>query len=114
MNYKHVNFIYSEPETDEEKEYEEDRRQVSDEYRGIVIQVACARIDCDVEFAFAADHDDIAKDDSGNCFIVSALPEGWGYDRYSGADASLHCPAHRNPPTQAEIEAFNAHEDQQA
>lgn len=106
MNYKHVNFIYSEPETDEEKEYEEDRRQIDQEYRGIAIQVACARIDCEAETAFAADEEDIASDGAGTYFVVTALPEGWGYDRHGGLDPSLHCPAHRNPPTAEEIAAY--------
>lgn len=106
MNYKHVTFVYSEPETDEEKEYEEDRRLVDHEYRGIVVQVACARIDCDVEEAFTADEQDIASDNSRLHFIIVPLPEGWGYDRHGGPDPALHCPNHRNPPTAEELAAF--------
>jgi hypothetical protein len=76
---------------------------------GIHVKLHCGRIDCNEVHVLALDESCIVKaagsgDDSG----LFVMPGGWGYDRHDGINAALHCPKHRQAPTEAEVAEINA------
>ena len=65
------------------------------------LRLECTRIDCDrIEIVDVEWFDE-------SLVVRAFMPDGWGWDRHDGVHHTLHCPAHRNPPTPEEIEAIH-------
>lgn len=86
---------------------------------GIHVIMHCGRIDCDEQHAMAVNEDGVHPlkwfgpiaangEHSDKPSFLFILPPGWGYDRHDGINAALHCPKHRQAPTEAEVAEINA------
>lgn len=88
----------------DDEDFADDPLEVTEGY-GIHVTLHCARIDCDKVDVMAVGEAHVLGDGKTLHF---QMPEGWGYDRHDGINPALHCPAHRQAPTEAEVAEINA------